>query len=141
VTVFAALANPFGNTDLSIWGILLAGYVGGLTAWADAESGPGDSSIWPVAGLSAPALYAWMAAPTTGSLLLGAGFLTWVTYCGYRMLPTGGRDIGGAVGGLLAGICLFDALVIRAGGGGWATGVALGCFGLTLLLHRYIDGT
>ena len=51
------------------------------------------------------------------------------------------RNIGGAIGRLIAGISLFDGLVLATAGAGIGVLVALAAFGSTHALQRYIKGT
>jgi 4-hydroxybenzoate polyprenyltransferase len=46
-----------------------------------------------------------------------------------------------AIGGLLAGICLWDALVAAVAGRPSVAVLALAFFGLTLLFQRYVSPT
>ena len=52
-----------------------------------------------------------------------------------------GRSIGRAVGYLIAGISLLDALALAVAGSGIGVAIALAAWGLTLFLQRYIKGT
>ena len=90
--------------------------------------------------LAAPVAYGllggfgWPAA--FAALLLGG----WIIHSlGFVHGPQ--RNIGGAVGRLIAGCCLLDLLVLSAAGAvAWAP-LALAAFALTLYWQRFIKGT
>jgi len=68
-------------------------------------------------------------------------FLLWVVYSLAFLRRRRPGDVPRAVGGLLAGICLWDALVLAAAGRTSVAALALALFGLTLLLQRYVSPT
>jgi hypothetical protein len=51
------------------------------------------------------------------------------------------RNIGRAVGYLIAGIALLDALVLAVVGSVIGVALAIAAWGITLFLQRYIKGT
>jgi hypothetical protein len=122
----SALGDPAaGESDPAEVAVLrhalaLGAYIVGLTLVARAESAPGGVStvarIFARMLLLAPALLALGAVvgeptrlvPTVGLVLL---FLVWTEGC-LRLIRRGGPAIGRAVGWLLAGIPLVDALTV-----------------------------
>ena len=122
----SALGDPAaGDGDPAEGAVLrhalaLGAYIVGLTLVARAESAPGGVSllarIFARMLLLAPALMALAAAvaaptrlvPMVGLVLL---FLVWTEGC-LRLIRRGGPAIGRAVGWLLAGIPLVDALAV-----------------------------
>lgn len=122
----SALGDPAaGDGDPAEGAVLrhalaLGAYIVGLTLVARAESAPGGVSplarIFARMLLLAPALLALAAAvaaptrlvPMVGLVLL---FLVWTEGC-LRLIRRGGPAIGRAVGWLLAGIPLVDALAV-----------------------------
>lgn len=50
-------------------------------------------------------------------------------------------DVKGAVMGWLSGICLFDAALLSLNGNEAFSFVAIGCFVITALAHRFVPGT
>ncbi len=140
VYVIAGLAVASAlNTEL--WGAaaLLFVYVVGLTQVAKAESG-GIASRWPVLAVLAPAVYWAKELPDLAVALLMIAFLLWASYALWLVL--GRRTIGAGVVRLIAGIAIYDALVVAGAGGGAAPlAVCLGAFLATIALQTKIAGT
>ena len=124
-----------------LWGAaaLLFVYVVGLTQVAKAESG-GILSRWPVVAVLAPIVYWAIMLPSAWSVLLLAVFAGWLAWV-LRLLFVR-RMIGPAVGGLIAGIALFDALAVASvEGSAAAVAVCLAAFVATIALQTKIAGT
>ena len=124
-----------------LWGAtaLLFVYVVGLTQVAKAE-GAGVLSGWPVAAVIAPIVYWAIMLPSAWAALLLAVFAAWLGWT-LRLLFVR-RTIGPAVGGLIAGIALFDALAVASvEGGAAAVAVCLAAFVATIALQTKIAGT
>jgi 4-hydroxybenzoate polyprenyltransferase len=140
VYVVAALAIA-GALNAELWGAaaLLLVYVVGLTQVAKAE-GAGIAARWPVLAVLAPAAYWAKELPDAAVAMLLAAFLLWAGYALWLVL--GQRRIGAGVVRLIAGIAIYDALVV-AGAGGTATAlvVCLGAFLATIALQTKIAGT
>jgi hypothetical protein len=140
VYVVAGLAIA-GALNAELWGAaaLLLVYVVGLTQVAKAE-GAGIAARWPVLAVLAPAAYWAKELPDAAVAMLLAAFLLWAGYALWLVL--GQRRIGAGVVRLIAGIAIYDALVV-AGAGGTATAlvVCLGAFLATIALQTKIAGT
>ena len=124
-----------------LWGAtaLLFVYVVGLTQVAKAE-GAGVLSGWPVAAVIAPIVYWAIMLPSAWAALLLAVFAAWLGWT-LRLLFVR-RTIGPAVGGLIAGIALFDALAVASvEGSAAAVAVCLAAFVATIALQTKIAGT
>jgi UbiA prenyltransferase family protein len=124
-----------------LWGAtaLLFVYVVGLTQVAKAE-GAGVMSGWPVAAVLAPIVYWAVMLPSAWAALLLALFAAWIAWT-LRLLFVR-RMIGPAVGGLIAGIALFDALAVASvEGSAAAVAVCLAAFVATIALQTKIAGT
>lgn len=121
---------------------LLLCYLIGLTYIAKQEHLESVANLWPLAFLAAPLLWALLAsltdAPVAGFALL---FLLWVFYSLSFLRRRRPGDVPRAVGALLAGICLWDAVVLASAGRPSAAALALALFGATLLLQRYVAPT
>lgn len=131
-------ASP--SAGLWIGSLLLLGYVLGLTYAASFETRAKVGQLWPLLGLGAPAVYFVIGGGGVLGKLLLAAFGLWI-YRALDLIRQGGPSIGKAIGSLIAGIALLDALMLlRFGHPGWAL-VAAGAFGTTLALHRKIAGT
>jgi hypothetical protein len=124
-----------------LWGAaaLLLVYVVGLTQVAKAEGG-GVLGAWPVAAVLAPVVYWAIMLPSVWAALLLVAFAAWLAWT-LRLLFVR-RRIGPAVGGLIAGIALFDALAVASvEGSAAAVAACLACFVATIALQTKIAGT
>jgi 4-hydroxybenzoate polyprenyltransferase len=121
---------------------LLLCYLTGLTYIAKQEHLDRVANLWPLAFLAAPLLWG-LQASLTDPVVAGIGllFLLWVLYSLSFLRRRRPGDVPRAVGGLLAGICLWDALVMAADGRASLAVLALALFWLTLLLQRYVSPT
>jgi 4-hydroxybenzoate polyprenyltransferase len=126
-----------------IWGALgLWCYLIGLTYAAKQEAFNRLKRIWPLAFLAAPLVYAVFLAlgqplvwPFLGALALWLGRALGFLRPGER------RSVPEAVTRLIAGISLFDAVLIASTGAvAWAVVAVLAC-GATRLFQRVIPGT
>jgi 4-hydroxybenzoate polyprenyltransferase len=63
--------------------------------------------------------------------------LACVSHLGWRARV----DVPRAVVGMIAGIALVDAMAIATFGSSSLALVAVGCFGLTVVLQRWVPGT
>ncbi len=151
VYVVAALAIA-GSLSAELWGAagLLLVYVVGLTQVAKAEGqrsgderkarGRRIAARWPVVAVLAPAAYWAKELPSLEVALLLAAFVAWAGYALWLVLAR--RQIGAGVVRLIAGIAVYDALVVAAAGGGAvALAVCLAAFAATVALQTKIAGT
>lgn len=116
-------------------------YVIGLTYAAKQETRGKVSSLWPLLFLAAPVAYGLgQGGVQPVALIAIAGLLAWIIYC-VSLIRRGGRHIPAAVGNLIAGIALCDALFLGVAGFLVPALIALGCFVLTLLFQRVVPGT
>ncbi|HAM73830.1 MAG TPA: hypothetical protein DCM86_19540, partial [Verrucomicrobiales bacterium] len=146
--VLLLLAASFGQsgvTGLAIWSsLVLAGYIIGLSYLARRESTMGAWGFWPLVPLGAPVVLAYLV--NLGefrdkAMALSALMLLWVAKCIVPLLRVaGGANIGRAVSGLLAGICLVDLLAVADVSRPMAF-LFIGFFGLALLLQRFVPAT
>lgn len=123
-------------------GFLLLCFLIGLTYIATEEHLERVANLWSLGFLAAPVFWGLLAS-LTDIIVAGIGllFLLWVLYSLSFLRRRRPGDVPRAVGGLLAGICLWDALVIAAVGRPSIAAVALALFGVTLLLQRYVSPT
>ena len=143
VIAFLTFTAQVSNT-LIICGGLLTLYVLGLTYIAKKESAPTFTNYWPAALLFLPVLYFGYVALAEGPLLLLpllAIFAGWIAYSVSFVYRRTGRSTGRAIGSLIAGISLLDALVLGMTGALAGVVVALVAFGTTQFFQRYIRGT
>ena len=143
VYVVAALAVG-GQLGPGVWlgAATLLGYLIGLTYAAKSERLARLDRIWPLALLLAPLLYAVSKIPTQPAVLLPAAiWATWTALAVRKLLRRGPGDVASAVGALLAGISIVDAIML-AGAGDLALAIAaLILFALTMRLQRWVQGT
>jgi len=141
VYVTAGLAFlPQLTTPLIVWAALLAAYIAGLTYVAKTENRRGTARFWPVALVAAPAVYGLVGGFGWGTAFLALLLAAWVAHS-LTFVYGKKRDIGGAVGRMIAGVCLLDALVLGVAGAWSWLPLALVAFFLTRLWQRHIKGT
>lgn len=137
---FAISADP--PAQLFVAGALLLSYLVGLTCVAKQEHLGRVANLWPLVFLVLPLAWGATALPGAGLAvvpwLLLAG---WVLYALSFLRRRGPGDVPRAVGSLLAGICLWDALVMAVAGQPWPAALAVAAFLLTLLLQRFVAPT
>jgi hypothetical protein len=140
VYVVAGLAIA-GALNAELWGAaaLMLVYVVGLTQVAKAE-GSGIAARWPVLAVLAPAVYWAKELPDLGVALLIAAFVVWAGRALWLVLAE--HRIGAGVVSLIAGIAIYDALVVAgSGGNAVAVAVCLAAFAVTIALQTKIAGT
>lgn len=147
VTAFAAVAsNPFTHNllPLLVATSLLVLYVVGLTAVAKTERRASLAKVVVVATLFLP-LFSGALHITLPFIPLLLLFIAWVVYSLSFIYPhrdrIEGRQVGRAVGQLIAGIALVDALILAAMSSYIAIIGALAAWGLTMFLQQYVKGT
>ena len=118
------------------------GSVVGLTYIARQEHLGRVANLWPLAFLALPLLWG-LKASLAGAIAatIGLAFVAWVLYSLWFLRRRRPGDVPRAVGGLLAGICLWDAVVIVADGLPSTAAIAIALFGLTLVLQRFVAPT
>jgi UbiA prenyltransferase family len=139
--VTAALAVS-GTVNPAVFGAAIVAlcYLIGLTYIAKQETLSQMGNLWPLGFLAVPFIYEFPTAIHDAlSAVLFAALLAWVLYA-LSFLRAADRAIGRAVGYLIAGICLLDALFVAAQTPALAL-LAVVAFGLTLCLHRLVPGT
>ena len=136
-----SVAVPLPTQVLIGAGLLLC-YLVGLTYVAKHENLGRITNLWPVAFLAAPVVYGVGLIvdhpEATPFLVL---FVGWVMVSLYFLVRRRAGDIPRAVVSLIAGIALFDAMLIAGSGGAQLAIWAVGGFLLTLALQRYVPGT
>ncbi|HJZ46332.1 MAG TPA: UbiA family prenyltransferase [Roseiflexaceae bacterium] len=140
VIAFVVFA-PQPTGALALAASVLGLYIVGLTALAKSEALPGAAKHWPAVALILPAVAFLAQRPSLAALPTALVFLGWVLYSLSFAYRKRGRSIGGAIGRLIAGVALCDALVLALARAWLGVALALVAFGLTLLFQRYIKGT
>ena len=137
---YAVVADPAG--PVFVFGLLLLSYLVGLTYVARQEHLGRIASLWPLLVLVLPLL--WTAAAAARDALIAAlwlALLGWILYALSFLRRRRPGDVPRAVGALLAGICLWDALVVAVVGQPQWVLPLLGGFVLTLVLQRFVAPT
>jgi len=137
---YAIVESP--PAQLVLVSLLLLAYLIGLTYIARQEHLGRIGNLWPLALLALP--IAWGAVEASQSLAVAVAcllFAGWVAYSLHFLKRRRPGDVPRAVGGLLAGICLWDAVVIASTGQAAAALLAAALFLVTLVLQRYVAPT
>jgi 4-hydroxybenzoate polyprenyltransferase len=122
--------------------LLLLSYLIGLTYVARQEHLGRVANLWPLLFLALPIAWGARVALQGGFVaMLWLLFTAWVLFALSFLRRRRPGDVPRAVGHLLAGICLWDALVIAAAGQPALAAAALGLFALTLMLQRVVSPT
>jgi len=141
VTAFLGFSTDISR-ELVIWCLVMLAYVAGLTSIAKTESLPSVGRYWPLAAVFLPAVAAVVADPANlGVWLLVAAFVAWAVYSLSFAYRATNRMVGPAIGRLIAGIALVDALVLATHEAWAGVAVALLAFAATFFFQRYIRGT
>ncbi len=135
----AATAIPDGALPAAA--VVSLCYLIGLTFAAKREASGRLGDGWPLILLLVPLAYgAWRADGAAAWLSLAA--LAGLIGVAFRLLRRRRQgDIGRAVGSMIAGIALLDAMFLAVAGRPGAAALALGCFFATLALQRWVRGT
>lgn len=140
VTAFVAFGGQ-SIQSLVIASVLLVLYMAGLTYLAKTETRPTVAGYWPALILFAGPAYYSVATGSPTLAALAAAVAVWIALSIRFVYRTEGRNIGTAIARLIAGISLFDGLVLVSSGALAAIALAVAAFGLTLFFQRYVEGT
>lgn len=122
--------------------LMLCLYVMGLTYTAKQEHLNQIKRAWPLLGLAVPLIWAGYMAVNDPLAATALFFLcASVAYALHRVFRRATGDIPVAVVTLIAGIALWDAVVLFASGFPALAMLAMVCWVLTLLLQRGVSGT
>lgn len=136
VTAFLTFA-PTVTFSFLFWTLIMGLYIIGLTYIAKTET-RSLTGYWPAALVLLPALLGAVSLPWL-QLWLPLALALWVTYSISFVYLS--RQIGRAIGHLIAGVSLVDALIVMIFGTTGGIVWALVAFALTLFLQRFIRGT
>ena len=138
----AALAVGTLSEPLLLGGLGLLAHVVGLTYAAKQEGYDRIERVWPLAVLALPALIgAWLAGPAPLALALLALYVAWTLWALRYLFRRRPGDVPRGVISLIAGIALYDAVMIGAMGAPILAVLAVLGFVLTLTFQRVIPGT
>ncbi|MEH6647771.1 UbiA family prenyltransferase [Sulfitobacter sp.] len=135
-----AVAKVTGSVIFGALGLLA--YIVGLTYAAKQEAYDRLDNAWPLVVLAIPMIYALsQAIGSTVALLIWVG-LGVVVFIALRLLFRRNKgDVPRAVVTMIAGICLYDAVLIAGQGQAALALLAVAGFALTLALQRIVSGT
>lgn len=139
---YAVSAEPGGIVFLAA--LVLLSYLIGLTYVAKQETLGRVRNLWPLLFLAVPAAYGAvlaLAGAGTLSAILFAAFTGWMLFALSFLRRRRPGDVPRAVVSLIAGISLFDALLVAGQGANAAALFAVFCFALALALQRLVPGT
>lgn len=127
---------------LLVGAALLLSYLIGLTYVAKQENLGEVKNMWPLAFLGAPVVAGFifaLSAPLVWPFWIA--FTVWIGVALRFVRRRGPGDIPRAVVSLIAGICLFDAMLVASQGGIAIAVLAVAGFGLTLAFQKFVSGT
>lgn len=137
----AALATfPAYSHALAFASLALLGYLVGLTYIAKHETGGSLVRLWPLVPLALPVVYG-LASHGLAPKALALAVLAHVAFTLRLVLSPARRDVPRAVGQLIAGISLVDAIAIAASGVPELALLAIAAFSLTRIFQRVVPGT
>ena len=140
--VFGALVAGGLSAAALIGAAGLFAHVVGLTYAAKQEAYDRIGRAWPLAVLAVPPIIGLVSAGTNPVALALWGALVVLMSLAVRLLFRRKKgDVPRAVVTLIAGISLYDAVLIAGQGFTGLALVAVGAFVLTLLLQRFVPGT
>lgn len=117
-------------------------YVVGLTYAARQEAYDRIERAWPLGIIAIPLVYAaWQAVVGPMAIALFCGFGACVIWSLRLLFRRSDGDVSRAVVLLIAGVSLYDAVLIVSHGNAMVAGIAALCFAATLMLQRLAPGT
>jgi 4-hydroxybenzoate polyprenyltransferase len=139
----AALASSGAFSSPLFWGAAgLLCYITGLTYAARQEAFDRIERMWPLAILAVPFLVGLaLAGGNLQALALLAVFALWTAACLYLLRRRHSGDIGRAVSLMLAGISLYDAVLVASAGFAGLSLICAAAVPLTIAAQRYVPGT
>lgn len=148
VVAFAGIAAARPSREVLAAAAVLGLYTAALTTLARAEgtrSGPSTPLSWLSGAVLVAAPAAWAVlhgGPTDLLVVLGVALAAWTVAALALVLGRERPAVGTAVTRVIAGMALFDAVVIAATEGGSSLlSLALVAFAATLVLQRFVKGT
>ena len=140
--ILAALAVAQVTGSVILAGLGLLAYIIGLTYAAKQEAYDRLDRAWPLAVLAIPLIYALtQASASMLALLIWAGLLGVVLIALRLLFRRNKGDVPRAVVTMIAGISLYDAVLIAGFGHTGLALLAVAGFALTLYLQRVVSGT
>ncbi|MEX0773618.1 MAG: UbiA family prenyltransferase [Balneolales bacterium] len=139
VTAFVAFSDT-ASSELMISALLLFFYVSGFTFIAKSENKTDFARYWPIIFIILPVIYFGYQLEMA-FLPVVLLFLGWSLYSLTFIYRQQKKDIGGGIVRLIAGISLFDAMVLALYEAFWPIMLVFILFGLTRFFQGYIEGS
>ncbi len=140
--VLAAAAVGQITGSVLAGGLGLLAYIVGLTYAAKQEAYDRLDRAWPLAVLALPLAYGlWQSVRMPVALAIWAGLLVVVLIALRLLMRRAKGDVPRAVVTMIAGISLYDGVLIAATGQTMLALLAVAGFALTLVLQRVVSGT
>jgi MFS family permease len=140
--ILAALAVARVSGPVVFGALGLLAYIVGLTYAAKQEAYDRLDRAWPLAVMAIPLVYALtQTSPNLLALITWAGLLVVVLIALRLLFRRKKGDVPKAVVTMIAGISLYDAVLIAGTGHTQLALLAIAAFALTLLLQRVVSGT
>lgn len=139
LTAYVSLTGSFSREFL-ISVLLLFFYVSGFTFIAKNENKPDFTRYWPVIFIIAPVVYFGFQLELV-FLPVVLFFLVWSIHSLTFIYRSQNKNIGGGIVRLIAGISLFDAMVLSIYGVFWPVILVFFLFGITRFFQGYIEGS
>lgn len=128
----------------AVWcGLVMGGYIVGLSCFARVESLRGPVRFWPMVLIVSPIVLAWFMNGGTyrgNAIILSLIVMLWAIKSIRYTFDPQARDIGSTVSGLLAGIVLVDWLAVADASRNFGF-VFVALFGLAWLLQKVVPAT
>jgi 4-hydroxybenzoate polyprenyltransferase len=129
-------------SDVWVAAVVCFSYLIGLTYVAKQETLHRIGNLWPLLFLAAPVVFGAARSPDHPLVAaLTLALLLWVGVFVLRLIRLGKPAIPATVVSLIAGISLVDAIFAAAWDASGVALLAIGAFGLTLGLQRWVAGT
>ncbi len=141
VVVAFSVADVIPPQTRTMGGLLMI-YIAAVTWLArdEANADAAPSKVAAVGVMWIPVLLVGISVRHPVALCVNVAFLLWVTLSLRNVLLRPGAPIGPTIGKLLAGMCLFDGIIVAAVAPAW-TPLPLLAMGAVTGLHRRIKGT
>jgi heme O synthase-like polyprenyltransferase len=144
--VYGATATALSggvSVFVAVAAVAIAAFVAGLTYAARQESLDKIGNLWPLLLLAVPMLVAiGVFRQGPGAMAIYLLLAVWIAAAVYLLArrPVAG-SVSRAVGWLIAGISLCDAVILASTGAIMPAVAAIGGFVLTLIAQKYVPGT
>ncbi len=139
--VSASMLQGKASDSICFPALMLASYILGISYLARQETCSRILYRWPLFFLFLPPIYILLSLPMLSpSILFCLIFLGYTLYCSQGIIRRQGK-IAFYIDCMIAGISLWDALLLHTLGANISALLAIACFSLTIASHRFVSGT